>query len=48
MRDEARFWGRSFHERPEVLRPLVAWDLRVGSEVGLRMSPVKCWLGVFI
>ena len=48
MREEARFWGRSFHERPEVLRPLEAWALIDGSEEGLRMFPSKCWLGVVI
>lgn len=48
MREEARFCGRSFHERPEVLRPLLAWAARVEVEVGLRMSPVKDWLGVLI
>lgn len=48
MREEARFWGRSFQARPEVLRPLVAWALMDGAEEGFRMSPSKCWLGVFI
>lgn len=31
-----------------MLRPLVAWALMEGAEDGLRMSPSKYWLGVFI
>lgn len=31
-----------------MLRPLEAWALMEGAEEGLRMSPSKCWLGVFI
>ena len=31
-----------------MLRPLVAWALMDGAEVGSRMFPSKCWLGVFI
>ena len=40
MREDARFWGRNFHaDRPETLRPLVAWVESVELELGLRMSP---------
>ena len=31
-----------------MLRPLVAWALMDGAEVGSRILPSKCWLGVFI
>ena len=49
MREEARFWGRNFHEdRPETLRPLETWVERVELELGLRMSPGRYWLGVAI
>lgn len=45
---EARFWGRSFQGRLEVLRPLRLWAVRAGMEVGLRMSPGRCWFWVVI
>lgn len=45
IREEARFWGRSFQGRLEVLRPFSAWRWIAGSDLGLRMSPVRCELG---
>ena len=45
--EEARFCGRNFQaDRPETLRPLVAWVERVELELGWRMSPGRYWLGV--
>lgn len=41
MREEARFCGRSFHVRPDVLRPLEAWALISGAEEGSSMLPSK-------
>lgn len=45
IKEEARFCGRSFHGRLEVLRPFWAWRRREGSEEGLRMSPGRWQLG---
>jgi len=42
IRDEARFCGRSFQDRPETFLPLVACLDNVVDEDGLSMSPDRC------